>query len=126
VGTGIAGPREFDPYTIPYFAHEYWFRERAWEVNETWEQFTPRLARRLFDADMPKEAIDHYLALQRMCKTPRQATDEFLAPVEQFARQFAHSGTPRNQDTMRRMQEAIAGFRKVRSSPEMKKHGAPA
>lgn len=126
VGTGISGPREFDPYTIPYFAHEYWFRERAWDVHETWEQFAPRLARRLFDADMPKESIDHYLALQRMCKTPRQASDEFLAPIAAFTTRFAHFGTPRNQDTIHRMQEAIAGFRKVRSQPETKKHGAPA
>jgi hypothetical protein len=86
----------------------------------------PRLARRLFDADMPKESIDHYLALQRICKTPRQASDELLAPIEAFTTRFAHFGTPRNRDTIRRMQEAIAGFRKVRSVPETKKHGAPA
>lgn len=116
VGTGIPSPREFDPYTIPYFAHEYWFRERAWDVHATREQFSSRLARRLFDADMPPEAIAHYLALQEMCRTPHKATEEFLAPVEQFTNRFAHFGTPRNQDTIRRMQEAIAGFRKVRSS----------
>lgn len=124
VGTGISAPREFDPYTIPYFAHEYWFRERAWDVNETQEQFIPRLARRLFDADMPPEAIHHYLALQEMCRTPGQASDAFLAPIEQFTTRFAHYGTPRNQDTIHRMQEAIAGFRQVRSLPEKKKHGA--
>jgi hypothetical protein len=77
---------------------------------------TSRLARRLFDADMPPEAIVHYLALQEMCHTPAKATEDFLAPIEQFTNQFAHFGTPRNQDTIRRMQEAIAGFRKVRRS----------
>jgi hypothetical protein len=61
-----------------------------------------------------------------MCKTPRQASDKFLAPIEQFAMRFAGTGTPRNQDTIRRMQEAITGFRQVRSLPEKKKHGAPA
>jgi hypothetical protein len=116
VGTGIPGPREFDPYTLPYFAHEYWFRERVWDVHATREQFASRLARRLFDADMPPEAIVHYLALQEMCHTPAKATEDFLAPIEQFTNQFAHFGTPRNQDTIRRMQEAIAGFRKVRRS----------
>ena len=116
VGTGIPGPREFDPYTIPYFAHEYWFRERVWDVHATREQFASRLARRLFDADMPPEAIVHYLALQEMCRTPAKATEDFLAPIEQLTNRFAHFGTPRNQDTIRRMQEAIAGFRKVRRS----------
>jgi hypothetical protein len=121
VGTGISAPREFDPYTIPYFAHEYWFRERAWDVHATREQFSSRLARRLFDADMPADAIVHYLALQEMCHTPKNATDEFLIPIERFTTQFAQFGTPRNQDTIRRMQEAIAGFRKVRFEPEKKK-----
>jgi hypothetical protein len=63
---------------------------------------------------MPPEAIVDYLALQDMCHTPANATDEFLAPIERFTTQFARFGTPRNQDTIRRMQEAIAGFRKVR------------
>lgn len=118
VGTGISKPREFDPYTIPYFAHEYWFRERAWDVHETREHFSRRLARRLFDADMPSDAITHYLALQEMCRTPRNATDEFLAPIERFTARYAHFGTPRNRDTIRRMEEAISGFRSVRSSAE--------
>ena len=126
VGTGITAPREFDPYTIPYFAHEYWFRERAWDVHATREQFASRLARRLFDADMPPHAIDYYLALQQMCHTPRQATEDFLGPIERFAEQHAQFGTPRNRDTIRRMREAIAGFRQVRSLPEKKKQGAPA
>jgi len=116
VGTGISSPREFDPYTMPYFAHEYWFRERVWDVHATREQFASRLARRLFDADMPPEAISNYLALQEMCHTPAKASEAFLVPIEQFTNRFAHFGTPRNQDTIRRMQEAIAGFRKVRSA----------
>jgi hypothetical protein len=114
VGTGISAPREFDPYTIPYFAHEYWFRERAWDVHATREQFASRLARRLFDADMPPEAIVDYLALQQMCHTPAKSSEEFLAPIEKFTTRFAQFGTPRNRDTIRRMREAIAGFRKVR------------
>ena len=116
VGTGISSLREFDPYTIPYFAHEYWFRERVWDVHATREQFASRLARRLFDEDMPTEAITDYLKLQEMCHTPAQATEEFLRPIKNFTQRFAQAGTPRNRDTIRRMQEAIAGFRKVRSS----------
>lgn len=121
VGTGISGPREFHPYNIPYFAHEYWFRERAWDANAGEEEFLLRLERRLFDCDMPPEAIRHYAALQRMCRTPLQAGDEFLAPIEKFVAAHARSGTPRNRDTVGRMREAIEGFRKVRSEPEKKR-----
>jgi len=121
VGTGVPAAREFDPYTIPYFAHEYWFRDRAWDVNETRDQFRSRLARRLFDADMPAEAINHYLALHDMSQTPRQGSESFLAPIERFTTKFAGAGTARNQDTIRRMQEAISGLRQVRPLPEKKK-----
>ena len=80
--------------------------------------FAPVWRRRLFDADMPPEAIEDYLALQEMCHTPAKASEAFLAPIERFTTQFAQFGTPRNQDTIRRMQEAIAGFRKVRPTHE--------
>ena len=121
VGTGISGPREFHPHNIPYFAHEYWFRERAWDVNATYEEFIRRLGRRLFDEDMQPEAIRHYAALQEMCRTPRRATDAFLGPIEAFVKAHASSGTPRNRDTVSRMREAIDGFRKMRSEPERKR-----
>jgi hypothetical protein len=121
VGTGVPAAREFDPYTIPYFAREYWFRDRAWDVNETRDQFRSRLGRRLFDSDMPPEAIDHYLDLDGMSQTPREASESFLAPIERFTTKFAGVGTPRNQDTIRRMQEAISGLRQVRPLPEKKK-----
>lgn len=121
VGTGIPAAREFDPHTIPYFAHEYWFRERAWDVQETPDQFSSRLSRRLFDADMPANSITYYLALQEMCKTPRKATEEFLGPIERFTNEYEGFGTKRNQDTIRRMQEAISGFRQVRPLPDKKK-----
>ena len=58
------------PYSIPHFAQEYWFRERCWDMRATREQFIPRLARRLFDADMPAEAIQHYMTLSDMCLPP--------------------------------------------------------
>jgi len=118
VGTGISGPREFHPHNIPYFAHQYWFRERAWDVNATREEFIRRLGRRLFDADMPQEAIHHYAALQEMCRTPKQANDAFLNPIEEFVKVHANSGTPRNRDTFSRMRVAIDGFRKVRAEPQ--------
>jgi len=75
----------------------------------------------LFDADMPAESINHYLALHDMSQTPRQGSESFLAPIERFTTKFAGAGTARNQDTIRRMQEAISGLRQVRSLPEKKK-----
>ena len=104
-------PREFHPHTIPYFANEYRYREGAWNVDITHQQFSERLGRRLFDADMPAEAIRHYLALTDMCATPANGTEPFLAPIELFVKAHASQGTARNRDTFERMREAIAGFR---------------
>jgi hypothetical protein len=106
-------PREFHPYTIPYFANEYRYREGAWNVNITPKQFSERLRRRLFDADMPAEAIQHYLALTDICAAPAKGTEPFLSPIESFVKAHACRGTARNRDTFERMREAIAGFRKV-------------
>ena len=70
---GVYEPRNFDPYTMPYFSHQYQFRERCWNVEQTDEEFAARLARRLFDADMPAEAIEHYLKLAEFCPNPAAA-----------------------------------------------------
>ena len=67
------------------------------------------------------DSIEHYLALQEMCRTPRQATEEFLMPIERFVDDHEGSGTARNRDTLRRMREAISGFREVRPLPDKKK-----
>ncbi len=113
IGSGVDHPREFHPHTIPYFAHQYRFRERAWDVQISEERFAARLARRLFDADVPAQAIEHYLTLCRLCATPEKASETALAPVAAFAGAHARRGTPRNRDTLLRMQEAIEGFRKL-------------
>jgi hypothetical protein len=114
IGSGVDHPREFHPHTIPYFAHQYWFRERSWDVRITKQQFAARLARRLWDADMPPEAIQHYLTLSELCRTPAQATEQVLRPIEAFVGGHDGKGTPRNRDTLARMREAIEGFRKTR------------
>ena len=109
----IDDPREFDPYTIPFFSHQYWFREGCWDVNITEGKFAARLAWRLFDADMPVEAIRHYLTLAELCKAPPRATEEVLVPIDGFVKAFEQHGT-RNRDTLSRMREAVDGFRKLR------------
>ncbi len=107
---GIDHPRDFHPYTMPYFSHQYWFRERCWNLNLTREQFADRLAKRLFDADMPAESITQYLQLAAWCPNPEQADPNSLASIKAFVSRYAGQGTPRNRDTLLRMQEAINGI----------------
>lgn len=120
---GVDRPRNFHPYTLPYFSHQYWFRERCWNLNLTEQQFSARLSKRLFDADMPGESIVVYLKLAALCPDPKQA-ERTAAPkkqggpdslplteIETFVRKYAHHGTARNQDTMQRMQEALDGIK---------------
>ena len=118
------------PYSIPHFAQEYWYRERCWDVRATREQFIPRLARRLFDADMPAEAIQYYTTLSDLClpseaqrglQVPKEATEEVLGPIDAFVKARATHGTSRNRDTLARMREAIDGFRKTRVAEDKKK-----
>ena len=110
---GAPGPRNFDPYTLPYFSHEYRFRERCWNSSLTDKEFALRLGRRLFDADMPAEAIDHYLALAGMCFSPSKADTKTLEALEVFVAEHRQRGTLRNRDTLARMDEAIKGLRQV-------------
>ena len=104
------------PAEVPEVAEE--FPEEialpeAGELSFTDEQFAVRLARRLFDADMPAEAIRHYLTLCRLCGTPEEAGETVLAPIAAFVGAHARRGTPRNRDTLLRMQEAIDGLRRL-------------
>jgi hypothetical protein len=115
---GVYEPRNFDPYSMPYFSHEYQFRERCWNVEQTDEQFRARMARRLFDDDMPPESIDHYLQLAEFCPNPQSAEPEAIERVAAFVSGHVHRGTPRNQDTLARMQEALAGIRKMKTDTE--------
>ena len=108
---GVDHPRNFHPYTMPYFSHQYWFRERCWNLNLTQEQFAQRLAKRLFDADMPPESINLYLSLAAMCPQPANADSSELAASETFVRRYANHGTLRNRDTLQRMKEAVDGIK---------------
>lgn len=130
--TGDSIQRGVHPYSIPHFAQEYWYRERCWDVRATREQFISRLARRLFDADMPAEAIQYYMTLSDLClppapqsmtnaRAPKGATEEVLAPIGAFVKAHATHGTARNCDTLSRMREAIDGFRKTRATENKKK-----
>ncbi len=113
---GVFEPRNFDPYTMPYFSHEYQFRERCWNPEQTDDQFAARLSRRLFDADMPAEAIGHYLKLAGFCPNPAAADAAEVERIAAFVGDHAGMGTPRNQDTLVRMQEALAGIRKAKAA----------
>jgi hypothetical protein len=110
---GAAGPRDFDPRTSPYFPHEYLFRERCWNTRITSEEFSRRLGRRLFDADMPRDSIDQYLKLAGLCWPPAQTDLQTIEAMEAFVAAHAGRGTPRNRDTLQRMAEAISGLRQV-------------
>lgn len=108
---GFDKPRDVHPYTVPFFAHEYFFRERCWNPNLTQEQFIARLHRRLFDSDAPSDAGQVYwklsqLAFDMNAKRPVKAQD--VDPIRRLVLDLAgRSGTPRQQDTLGRMKEAL-------------------
>lgn len=114
---GVTQPRNFHPHTIPYFAQQYFFRERCWNLELTETAFLARLRRRLFDADAPPEAIQHYWRLCQMAfatvarKNPRFPTAEELAAERDFVQSLRlRSWTPRMNDTIARMEEAVTGL----------------
>ena len=112
---GVYEPRNFDPYTMPYFSHQYQFRERCWDLEQTDEEFATRLARRLFDTDMPAESIGNYLKLAKFCPDPLAADVVEIDKISAFVSKYAQHGTPRNQDTLGRMQEAVEGIQKLKA-----------
>ena len=113
---GVYEPRNFHPYTMPYFSHQYKFRERCWNADQSDKEFASRLARRLFDVDMPAEAIEYYLKLAEFCPDPTTADPAKLERISKFVSEYACKGTPRNQDTLARMQEAVDGILKVKNA----------
>ena len=113
---GVYEPRNFHPYTMPYFSHQYKFRERCWNVDQSDKEFASRLTRRLFDNDMPKEAIEYYLKLAEICPDPTTADPAEFERISQFVIRYACQGTPRNRDTLARMQEAVDGIRKAKNA----------
>jgi hypothetical protein len=118
---GVDHPRDFDPRTLPFFSHQYLFRERCWNVNLSDEEFAARLSRRIFDTDMPAKSIHHYLTLAGSCPDPKNVDPEVLSTIDEFVHSYSGKGTLRNQDTLRRMREAIDGIRSVRR--ENREHG---
>lgn len=111
---GVESPRDFHPHTMPFFSHQYFFRERCWNVDLSPEEFAARLSRRLFDADMPAASIRRYLRLAELCPRPVEAPDADLEEIDAFVRAHSLLGTPRNRDTLRRMREALEGVASVR------------
>jgi hypothetical protein len=114
---GVNHPRNFHPHTLPYFAQQYFFRERCWNLDLTEADFLERLRRRLFDADAPAEAIQHYWRLCQMAfatvdrKKPRFPTPDALAAERDFLQSLRRrTWTPRMTDTLARMEEAVAGL----------------
>ncbi len=119
---GYDKPRNFDPYNIPYFAHEYFFRERSWNLKLTDADFVKRLQLRLFDADAPEGAADHYWWLSRLVRATsmnQRATPDQLARVEKFLEECrGRPWTPRMADTLARMQKADSELRKLLENEE--------
>jgi len=120
---GVNFPRNFDPYTIPYFSQQYFFRERCWNLELTEKEFFARLQKRLFDADAPKECIEHYWRLSKMAhaSAPRKKaafpSTEQLAGEEKFLASLRkRKWTPRMNDTISRMDEAFIGLAKAQSN----------
>jgi len=101
--------RNFDPYTLPYFFLQYYFRERSWNLDLSDDQLSARLQRRLFDADAPPAAASRYVDLSR--KTLQaydggSSTLEELQPIRTFLDYVrGRKMTPRMRDTLARMEE---------------------
>ncbi|MHB0958856.1 MAG: hypothetical protein ACYC0X_15070 [Pirellulaceae bacterium] len=113
---GVDKPRDFDPYSMPYFSHEYRFREHCWNTRITDAEFSRRLNARLFDADMPAGAIGLYLKLADFCFVPSSADELTLSELEAFVKEHQQHGTARNRDSLARMREALEGIRITRIS----------
>ena len=116
---GVNFPRNFDPRTIPYFSQQYFFRERCWNLELTEAAFLSRLQMRLFDPDAPKDSVEHYWRLARMAhasaptKTAKFPSPEEIAVERTFLESLRkRNWTPRMNDTITRMDEALAGLAK--------------
>ncbi len=123
---GYDKPRNFHPHTLPYFSHQYRFREGCWDPGVTDAQFTARLARRLFDADMPADSIANYQLLASLCFKPKEATEQAIADLDTFVTAHVGHGSPRNLDTLARMHEALDGLRQTLEKERTKVRTQPA
>ncbi|HYV29194.1 MAG TPA: hypothetical protein VFA77_16795 [Candidatus Eisenbacteria bacterium] len=114
---GVDQPRNFHPHTLPYFAQQYFYRERCWNLNLTEAEFLARLLRRLFDAGAPKDAAVHYWRLSQFAQ---QAVRKKIPPPAELTaiREFithlrAKKSTPRMVDTLSRMEETLEELTKI-------------
>jgi hypothetical protein len=108
---GTDKPRDVHPNTVPYFAHQYWFRERCWNPSLTQPEFVARLHRRLFDHDAPGDAGQLYWTLSQLTSRfngKQPVRREELRPIGRFLEQMRGKAvSPCMSDTLARMQEAI-------------------
>lgn len=115
-------PRNFDPYDVPYFAHQYHYRERCWDPEMTEAAFVARLHRRLFDANAPKESGEWYWRLSRItldCAHGRKPTAEQLEPLRRFVDSLDGSRfTPRMADAIARMAKAVGHLERIAREPD--------
>ena len=123
---GYDKPRNFHPRTLPYFSHQYRFREGCWDPGITDAQFIARLARRLFDSDMPPESNANYQLLASYCFKPEQATEQAIVDLDTFVNAHAGHGSARNRDTLARMREAIGGLRQTLEKERSRASSPPA
>lgn len=108
---GADTARNVDPRTIPYFAHEYFFRERCWNPAARDEEITARLQRRLFDADADPTAAALYVALSTCVLALNQGkapTPTALAPLRAFMTAAGtRAWTPKMRASLEFMGEAL-------------------
>jgi hypothetical protein len=111
---GAKGPIDFDPYTMPYFYLQYAYRERCWNLALTDDELADRLHRRLFDADAPPECGRRYVELSRLVLRVYDGRKVAVAELD-ATRAFLQTlrrrtWTPRMQDTLARMTEALTNL----------------
>lgn len=112
---GVDTPRNFDPYDVPYFAHQYFYRERCWNPSMSEVELAWRLHRRLFDADAPPDAGMSYWWLSKLTLAyalNQRPTAEQLAGAQKFLDSVrGRDWTPRMKDTIARMEDAMKHLR---------------
>jgi hypothetical protein len=119
---GVSKPRNVDPYSIPYFGHQYYYRERCWNLKLSEWDFTLRLGRRLFDADAPRHCGNSYWWISKMvlaASNNQHPTDEQLAHHRAFlAETQKRAWSPRMLDTLERMDRALQQLTRLSAAHE--------
>jgi len=103
--------RNFDPYSIPYFGHQYHYRERCWDPNISEPDFVKRLHRRLFDIDAPAKSGEFYWQLTQItrdCDLKKPITLEQLVPLRRFVDEMkTRTFTQRTTEAVARMDYSL-------------------